>query len=104
MIETLTELRDILTRQGYHGQASVISRLVELQEADPTEFRTLLQSVEMWGGSGAVWEVYPLGEGSRRFTQLIVQLAQEMQLSGLGTSRSQDIADTFRYWLAARLR
>lgn len=98
MIDTLRELRDILTRQGHPGQARVVDRLIQLHDHDPEEFQRLLQSVDMWGGSGAVWEVGSLFTDARRFGELIIRLAEEMDAAGLGTPRSQDIANTFRSW------
>ena len=103
VIETLRELRDILIRQDWPGQAEIVDRLIQLHDSDPEAFRQLLQGVDMWGGSGAVWEVNPLGTEGKRFGQLIVGLADEMQAAGLGTVRSQQIASTFRSWLAKGL-
>jgi hypothetical protein len=101
MTETLDELRDILQRQGHPGQADFVDRLLQLQERDPEEFRDLLQSATMWGGAGAVWEVYPLGDDNRRFGQLVVRLVGEMEPAGLGTPRSRQVAGVFSQWLAA---
>jgi hypothetical protein len=100
MVETLRAVSEILWKQDHPGQAEVVDRLIQLHENDRVEFRRLLQSIDMWGGSGAVWEVAPLGDDDRRFCQLIVRLAEEMEAARLGTDRSRDIAGIFRYWLA----
>jgi hypothetical protein len=103
IVETLRELRDVLVREGYHGQAEMVDRLIQLYDTDLDAFRRRLQSVDLWGGAGAVWEVNPGGPERRRFHELIIRLAEEMQAAGLGTARTQDIADTFRSWLAKGL-
>jgi hypothetical protein len=53
----LRELADLLIKYGYEGQADVAEKiLVSLRTSDP-DYK-LLTSVSMWGGSGAVWDVY----------------------------------------------
>jgi hypothetical protein len=55
------------------------------------------------GRSGAVWEVYPLGEDKVRFENLIIQLADDMERASLGTERSRFSAGTFAARLAEEI-
>lgn len=53
------KLIQYLNISGNDAQAGVVKKLTELMERDNKEqFIKLLNSASMWGGSGAVWEVY----------------------------------------------
>src|SRR5690348_5018042 len=103
MVDTLREIHDILVRQGHAGQAEFVDELINLHGTDPDRFRTLVQSVGMWGGSGAVWEVGQLGEDKQRFQEHIIRLAHQMEHADLGMDRSRAIAATFASWRAKGL-
>jgi hypothetical protein len=104
MIATLNELVRLLAKHDHHGKARVVQGLVEaLQAGNQTEFVTLLHSVDMWGGSGAVWEVGELGEDKQAFQCAIIQLSADMDQAGLGTERSRFIASTFVEWNRMRI-
>ena len=99
MDETLNDLARILTKHDHLGQAEVVQQLLQgLRSGDRSSFPTLLQSVDMWGGSGAVWEVGDLGDDTRAFRQAIIDLAAEMDKCGLGMERSRFVASTFAEW------
>lgn len=98
MLETLREIRLILSLHGHRGQERVIARLIDLYDNDVDSFVKLVQSVEVWGGAGAVWEVVDLGSDELPFRKAIIQLAAEMERQGYGTARSRDIANVFNSW------
>jgi hypothetical protein len=98
MIETLREIRRLLLANGFPGQAEVVERLLHLNDENPTEFVRLLTSADMWGGSGAVWEVGDLGNDERAFRDAIISLAGQMDRADLGSERSRSTASTFRQW------
>ncbi|NQZ75251.1 MAG: hypothetical protein HRT61_03940 [Ekhidna sp.] len=55
----LSKLRELLNKANLTAQAQVIETLVSLLELQRiNEFLKLLNGLDMWGGSGAVWEVY----------------------------------------------
>ncbi len=98
MLETLKELGRILLKNDWDGQAEIIQCLINLHDTDQKEFVRLLHSIDMWGGSGAVWEVGDLGEDEVAFRYAIIRLAAQMDEAGLGTERNRYIASTFRKW------
>lgn len=58
-LERLTKLIQILSEAGLRSQAQVIQTLVNLlNQKKDKEFKKLLNGLDMWGGSGAVWEVH----------------------------------------------
>jgi hypothetical protein len=67
IVETLRELHDVLVRAGHLGHAEVVERVFELYPTDLHAFQERLQSVDLWGGAGAVWEVNPQGPERKRF-------------------------------------
>lgn len=103
ILQTLRELRDVLAREGCPEHAEIVDQIIQLYDTELDAFRQRLQSVDLWGGAGAVWDVNPRGPERKRFHELIIRLAAEMQAVGLGTARTQDIANTFRNWLASGL-
>jgi hypothetical protein len=98
MITTLRELHRLLVKHDYPGQAETVAKLIELREGDGKDFTRLLQSGEMWGGSGAVWEVGSMEGDTRAFRSAIMSLAAEMDEAGLGLEHSNFIANVFRDW------
>ncbi|HTW95317.1 MAG TPA: hypothetical protein VMD30_11015 [Tepidisphaeraceae bacterium] len=100
----LEQLRRLLINSDNLGQARTVERLIELRSADPAEFNRLLQGVDMWGGSGAVWEVGPTRmnrDEVQSFRAAIIALAEWMESESVGFERSRFIADVFRKWNAA---
>jgi hypothetical protein len=100
----LEQLLRLLVSSDNPGQARTVGRLIELRSADPAEFDRLLHSVDMWGGSGAVWEVGPSRmnrDEVQSFRTAIIALSEWMESEGVGFERSRFIADVFRKWKAA---
>jgi hypothetical protein len=103
LLPILEQLRRLLISSDNPGQAATVERLIQLHAADAAEFDRLLHSVDLWGGSGAVWEVGPTGmnrEEVESFRAGIIALAEGMDSKGVGFERSRFIADVFRKWNA----
>ncbi|MHB1157141.1 MAG: hypothetical protein ACYC26_09915 [Phycisphaerales bacterium] len=110
MIETLTEIRDLLLKHDFPGQGSVVGRLVKMAEENSDEFAAEVADGAVWGGAGAVWEVgtfkghkLPDAEASQdeaRFHTAIIRLAEQLDAVGIGTAGSRDIAGILRGWRA----
>jgi len=102
----LLQLARLLRKYCHDGQAEVVEGiLASFRSAHPDYKR--LSGIDMWGGSGAVWEVNltqssPTIQGSADdmlFREIIVRLASAMDGLGIGTERSRFISTTFRRWL-----
>lgn len=108
MIDTLSVIRDLLLRGDFPGQAAFIEGAIRMAREDSDDFATSIAGVDMWGGSGAVWDVCGFGgrgapedEAKRdetAFRKAVIRLAEEMDELGIGTERSRYIADLFRQW------
>jgi hypothetical protein len=102
----LIQLAGLLHKYGHHGQATVVDEIrASLETLNPDYKR--LASIDMWGGSGAVWEVSltssrtsPEGGADREsFHKTIIRIAESMDHLKIGTDRSRSIAKIFREWL-----
>ena len=78
----LDKLVQQLNKANLTGQAEVVMTLVDLllKQQNDAEFVRLLNSVDMWGGSGAVWEVYiEANDSAREFELEIIKLIDLME-------------------------
>jgi hypothetical protein len=103
MLDVLTSLEELLRNHKHEGQARAIARLRSLYNRDQMEFTKFLQSVDVWGGSGAVWDCAGFGADENAFRAAIIRLADKMQAANIGTERSSYIAAVFRKWQSATL-
>ncbi len=56
---TLTTLMELLKSSGNNAQSDLIYKLIDLlNQNNLSDFVKQINGVDMWGGSGAVWEVY----------------------------------------------
>jgi len=80
-IEILREIREILESSGNIAQMRVIQTLIDsLETEEYRKFVKFTNSIDMWGGSGAVWEVYiEDNEKSLKFEKSIVALINLME-------------------------
>jgi len=80
-IAILSKIVLYLQHWAYYGQAEVVEKLIELLTQENLEqFSKLLNSIDMWGGSGAVWEVYiDDPEGAKLFQKEMIRLIDLME-------------------------
>jgi len=58
-VKILTDLQNVLSKNQHYGQARVTLKLLDLLRSNDIEdFIKYINRVDMWGGSGAVWEIY----------------------------------------------
>jgi hypothetical protein len=101
----LHHLAELLHKYGHHGQADVVDQILQTLET-PTLDCERLAGIEMWGGSGAVWEVLLTPRKSseqkddeKSFHQTIIRIAAAMDRLKIGTERSRSTAKIFQKWL-----
>lgn len=77
----LTKIEKILTNADLSAQAQVASTLINsLNQRNSEEFVRLLNGIDMWGGSGAVWEVYIKDNNeAKKFEEKIIELIDLME-------------------------
>lgn len=95
-VNILTYLSDILNKSQRYGQAEVTNELIELLKQEKfDDFIKLINGVDMWGGSGAVWEVH-IGNSfdENEFQRTIISLIDLMErteIIGVGVKRIRRI-------------
>lgn len=100
VISILDELQALLRRYGQVERADFIEALVRSGESD--ELWQELSGPELWGGSGAVWEVEPFqlghpdheaAEGDyRRFQALMIDLGALLEVRGMTSLSARTVA------------
>jgi hypothetical protein len=110
LTEALADASRLLRKYAHHGQAEVVEQIADSFVSGNPDYARL-QGLDMWGGSGAVWEtsLSPLrrtdetvaDEGA--FRQAIIEIASAMDRLGIGTERSRSTAEIFRDWIAKGL-
>jgi len=82
---TLKEIVKILREYSHSGQADYMDRLLEtLENDDYSNFKELSKKVDIWGGSGAVWEVWiPDNDKEIEFQKLIISFAKLLLKNGI---------------------
>ena len=101
----LHHLAELLHKYGHHGQMDVVDQILRTLET-PTPDYERLAGIEMWGGSGAVWEVCLTPRTSseqkadeKSFLQTLIRIAAAMDRLKIGTARSRSTAKIFQEWL-----
>jgi hypothetical protein len=101
----LHHLAELLHKYGHRGQADVVDQILHTLETPIPDYERLA-GIEMWGGSGAVWEVCLTPRTSseqkadeRSFLQTIIRIAAAMDRLKIGTDRSRSTAKIFQEWL-----
>ena len=106
LADGLRQLAQLLGKYGHNGQRQVVDELLASFEINSPDYGRLA-GIDMWGGSGAVWEVsltsYKRSTETQKdellFRQSIIRIAAAMNHLGIGTERSQFIAKTFQIWI-----
>lgn len=106
ILDVLAIIRELLVKHDCPGQAQVVAKLIELGHMDIDAFHNEVTSVDMWGGSGAVWEVTfqgykPNPEAAHdhiRFGQAIIRLAEALDAAAMSTERIRFICRTLKNW------
>lgn len=106
LAQDLNGIAVLLEKYQHYGQMRTVEEILGALDTCNPDYRRLC-GIEMWGGSGAVWEVN-LGASQKSqeektdraaFFRLFIRLAETLKQMGLGTDRSNFIAATFQTWL-----
>jgi hypothetical protein len=103
--EDLHRLAGLLHKYGHPRQADVVDRILRTLETPIPDYERLA-GIEMWGGSGAVWEVLLTPRKSseqkddeKSFHQTIIRISAAMDRLKIGTERSRSTAKILQKWL-----
>ncbi|MHA3788828.1 hypothetical protein ACX0HA_11500 [Flavobacterium hauense] len=96
ILSRLITLKNLLEKGNHSGQAKFIEQLIILLQSNKIEsipiFIKLIQGVDMWGGAGAVWEVYFEKEDlEKSFIREMIQLTNLMDKARISNTRIKDL-------------
>jgi len=79
----------ILMRNKHDGQANVILELIDqLEHNQYDQFMETINGVSLWGGSGAVWEVYISDKNDAKSFEIeiieLINLMEDTKILGKG--------------------
>ena len=85
----LIALIELLKNSGNNAQAEFIQKLIALiNQNNFGQFVKLINGVDMWGGAGAVWEVYIEDQNKRKEFEnemlRLISLMERTKIIGIG--------------------
>ena len=98
LVDNLTRMIELLRDNAFTAQSDAVRRVLSPLLLDNDEvFLKALNSVDMWGGAGAVWEVYGFEtkENEREFHKLIVDLIILMKEMGIKNRHAYALLGVF---------
>lgn len=103
LLSVLAALAQLLKSSGNDAQSGFIHKLIELYNQNNIgHFVELLNGVDMWGGAGAVWEVYIEDVNkSKEFEKEMVRLINLMEKTKIIGSGIKSIKKIFENNLRA---
>jgi hypothetical protein len=81
----LTKMPQCLEAAGHNAQAKVVEKLIGLIDTNDLElFTKQINNIGMWGGAGAVWEVYIEDKNkAKEFQKEIIHLIDLMEKTNI---------------------
>ncbi len=98
-VQNLSDILDILKANNFNGQVIVVEEARnDLLKDDNQKFLKSINSVDFWGGSGAVWEVGDFDNKieESKFQRQIIQLTDLMKQIGIRNRGAYSVAKLFR--------
>jgi len=99
LIFTLTRIAELLKDSSFSEQADAVRRPLQYLYLDDKEnFLKYLNTVDIWGGSGAAWEVapFPSKQIEKEFETCFIRLAELMAQSGIKNGKADSVAKFFK--------
>ncbi len=98
-LDTFEKMITLLRDNAHVAQADCVRQIHgALYRKDVSDFLKKLRGVDMWGGSGAVWEVgYFNSQGEEKeFKKLIIELVQLMKNDKISHGKANSVSHFFR--------
>lgn len=99
LVDTMTRIVEILNANGYNAQADAVNKPLQyLRQDDIDNFLTSFKTVDIWGGSGAAWEVdsFSTKQVEREFESYFIRLSELLKETGIKFRPAEQIASIFK--------
>jgi hypothetical protein len=96
---TFEKIIVILRDNSHNAQSDWVQKINEsLCDNDIDDFIKKLNSVDMWGGSGAVWEVgsFKSRDEEKEFGKLLIRLVELMKVDGISHGKAKSVSRYFK--------
>ena len=97
-IKTMEKISHLLFENGFEGQANAFLKPIQyLKENDVEKFEQNFNTVDIWGGPGAAWEVggFTSWKTEREFLVQFRKLIQLMKEAGIKNGKAKSIDKLF---------
>ena len=97
--KTFEKMILLLRDNSFSAQADWVQKINEsLNKNDISDFIKNLNSVNMWGGSGAVWEVgeFKTKNEEKEFGKQLIKLVELMNNNGISHGKAKAVAKFFK--------
>jgi hypothetical protein len=98
LVVNMTRIVEILNTNGHKPQADAVNKPLQyLGQDDIDNFLKHFKSVDIWGGSGAAWEVgsFSTKQVEREFESCFIRLAELIKENGIKFKPADQIANIF---------
>ena len=98
LISEMEIIMQLLNENNFHAQGNAFKKPIEYLKSDNVEkFIETLNSVDIWGGSGAAWEVngFNSEKSQKQFFVSFRKLAELMKNTGIKNHKAQNISKFF---------
>jgi hypothetical protein len=105
LISTMTRIVEILRDNAFSAQADAVRKPLQyLYSDDKDNFVKHLLTVDIWGGSGAAWEVapFPSRQIEKEFEKHFVKLVDLMRQCGIKNVKATSVEKYFKKDLGQR--
>jgi hypothetical protein len=99
LVDTLTRIVEILEANGHNAQADAVNKPLQyLHQDDVDNFLKHFKTVDIWGGSGAAWEVgtFKTKQVEREFENCFIRLSELLKETGIKFKPANQIASIFK--------
>ena len=99
LVDSMTRIVEILNANGFKAQADAVNKpLHYLNRDDVDNFLKLFKTVDIWGGSGAAWEVgsFLTKQVEREFKNCFIRLSELLKETGIKFKPADRIARIFK--------
>ena len=99
LVGTLSRIVEILNENGFNAQANAVNKPLQyLDQDDIDNFLKSFKTVDIWGGSGAAWEVgdFPTKQIEREFESCFIKLSELLNETGIKFKPADQIANIFK--------
>ena len=99
LVATMTTIVEILNANGHVAQAEAVNKpLHYLHQDDIENFLKHFKTVDIWGGSGAAWEVgsFSTKQVEREFESCFIRLSELLKETSIKFKPADQIASIFK--------